>query len=217
LLLYVCLIDGSECWGGFSYKALKNWTPMIKLALPGLVMVMAEFLAFEILSLAASYLSIAHLAAQTLLSTVCNLAFHIPFPLSIAASTRIANLIGAFQMEAARKATLAAISVAFLTGGFNFILLLVLQSKIPYFFTSNSEVIQLTASVLPLCVIFQLFDSPATMCNGILRGIGKQKIGGYINFLAYYALAVPVSLGSCFWIGWGLHGLWLGPMIALTL
>jgi len=44
--------------------ALHNWLPMIRLALPGLLMVEAECLAFEILTLAASYFGTSHLAAQ---------------------------------------------------------------------------------------------------------------------------------------------------------
>ncbi len=75
---------------------------MIKLALPGLLMVEAEYLAFEILTLAASYFGTTHLAAQSVLSTLTALTFQIPFPLSIAASTRVANLIGATLSDAAK-------------------------------------------------------------------------------------------------------------------
>jgi MATE family multidrug resistance protein len=43
---------------------------MLRLALPGLLMVEAEYLAFEILVLAAAYLSPTHLAAQTIFATL---------------------------------------------------------------------------------------------------------------------------------------------------
>ena len=52
---------------------------MIKLALPGLLMVEAEYLAFEILTLAASYFGTTHLAAQSVLSTITAMTFQIPF------------------------------------------------------------------------------------------------------------------------------------------
>jgi len=117
LLLYVRFVDGRQCWNGFTKKAFRNWGkflpslckqllistgPMIKLALPGLLMVEAEFLAFEILTLASSYFSTTHLAAQSVLSTLTALTFQIPFPISIAASTRVANLIGATLSDAAK-------------------------------------------------------------------------------------------------------------------
>ena len=116
LFLYVYYVNGLECWGGFSSAAFYNWAPMIRLALPGLVMILAEFLSFEILTLAAAHLSTTHLAAQSLLSTLCTLAFHLPFPISIAASTRIATLIGASLIPAARVATVVAIGAGFTTG-----------------------------------------------------------------------------------------------------
>jgi MATE family multidrug resistance protein len=75
---------------------------MIKLAIPGLLMVEAEFLAFEILTLASSYFSTTHLAAQSVLATITGITFQIPFPISIAASTRVANLIGATLTDSAK-------------------------------------------------------------------------------------------------------------------
>ncbi|KAL9026127.1 MAG: hypothetical protein Q9196_005162 [Gyalolechia fulgens] len=58
LISYVVLVSGKECWPGLSRRAWKNWGPMVKLALPGLVMVEAECLAFEILTLASSYFAL---------------------------------------------------------------------------------------------------------------------------------------------------------------
>lgn len=56
---------------------------MIRLALPGLVMVEAECLAFEILTLAASYFGTSHLAAQSVLATITGITFQYVFSESI--------------------------------------------------------------------------------------------------------------------------------------
>ncbi|KMU81839.1 MatE family transporter [Coccidioides immitis RMSCC 3703] len=102
LFLYVYFIGGRECWNGFTRRAFSNWGPMVRLALPGFLMVEAEVLAFELLTLASSYFGTTALAAQSVLATISSIAFQIPFPLSIAGSTRIANLIGATLTDAAR-------------------------------------------------------------------------------------------------------------------
>ncbi|KAF2083441.1 MATE family multidrug resistance protein [Saccharata proteae CBS 121410] len=217
LFLYVRFIDGRQCWGGFEKRALRNWGPMIRLALPGLVMVLAEFLAFEILTLSASWISTTHLAAQSVLSTVTALTYQIPFPVSIAASTRIANLIGATLSQAGRVAAKVAIVAAFFVGILNVTLLSSLRNYIPQLFTNDAEVVKVVADLLPLCAAFQLFDALAASCNGILRGLGRQEIGGYVNLFAYYAVAMPISFGTGFGLHWGLYGLWAGPAIALGL
>lgn len=102
LFLYVVLIDGKQCWGGFSRRALSNWCVMIRLALPGMIMVEAEWLAFEIMTLLAGRFGTEYLAAQSVLVTLSSISYQIPFPMSIAASTRVANLMGAGLVDAAK-------------------------------------------------------------------------------------------------------------------
>ncbi|EKD21673.1 uncharacterized protein L3040_004897 [Drepanopeziza brunnea f. sp. 'multigermtubi'] len=217
LLLYVRFVDGRQCWNGFTWKAFHNWGPMIKLALPGLLMVEAEYLAFEILTLAASYFSTTHLAAQSVLSTLTALTFQIPFSTSIAASTRIANLIGATLTDAARTSAVVVMVIASALGIMNVILLSSLRNIIPQLFTSDEDVSDLVSQVMPLCAAFQLFDALAANCNGLLRGIGRQEIGGWVNLFFYYAVAMPISFYTAFGLGWELEGLWSGVALALGL
>ncbi|RFU26462.1 hypothetical protein B7463_g9899, partial [Scytalidium lignicola] len=217
LLLYIYFVDGRQCWNGFTWKAFHNWGPMIKLAIPGLVMVEAEFLAFEILTLAASYFSVSHLAAQSVLSTITAITFQIPFPISIAASTRVANLIGATLSDAAKTSSKVALVAAGIVGILNVTLLSSLRNYIPQLFTNDQVVIDLVAQVLPVCAAFQLFDALAANCNGLLRGLGQQHIGGYVNLFSYYVVAMPISFGTAFGLHWELEGLWSGVAIALGL
>ena len=106
---------------------------------------------------------------------------------------------------------------AIAVGMLNVILLSTLRSYIPQLFTSDPEVIDLVAKVLPLCAAFQLFDALAACCNGILRGLGRQEVGGYVQLFCYYVVAIPISFGTAFGLGWRLYGLWAGVAIALGL
>lgn len=212
---YIYFIDGMECWGGLSSAAFKNWWPMIRLALPGFAMVVAEYLAFEILTFGASWISPEHLAAQSVLSTIIILFYNLPFPISIAASTRIANLIGAGLPDAARMSAKVTLIVATFAGLFNATILSSLRLYIPRLFTNDEQVVDIVAKLLPLCAGFQLVDALAANCNGILRGIGRQEIGGYVSLAAYYGVAMPISFGTGFGLEWGLYGLWAGPAVAL--
>ena len=82
-------------------------------------MILAEYLAFEILTLSASWISATHLATQSVLSTISTITYQIPFPISIAASTRIANLIGATLSDAAKVNAKVSLYVALAVGIFN--------------------------------------------------------------------------------------------------
>jgi MATE family multidrug resistance protein len=77
---------------------------MFQLALPGMIMVEAEWLAFEIMTLVSSQFGTDYLAAQSILITLSTIVYHLPFALSVASSTRIANLIGANMVDSAKTA-----------------------------------------------------------------------------------------------------------------
>jgi MATE family multidrug resistance protein len=104
IVLYIRFIRGSQCWGGLSRRAFTNWWPMFQLALPGMIMVEAEWLAFEIMTLVSSQFGTDYLAAQSILITLSTIVYHLPFALSVASSTRIANLIGANMVDSAKTA-----------------------------------------------------------------------------------------------------------------
>ncbi|KAI6791670.1 MATE efflux family protein [Hortaea werneckii] len=217
LFLYVRLVGGMECWPGFTSKAFKNWWPMIRLAIPGLIMVMAEFLAFEILTLASARISATHLAAQTVLQSLSVLTYQLPFPLSVATGTRVANFIGATLPDAAKVTGRVSVVLGVIVGIINLTLLGSLRGYIPWLFTSDPDVANLATKVLPVNAGFQLFDALAAVMNGLLRGLGKQEFGGYVGLFAYYVVAMPFSFGTAFGLHWDLYGLWAGPALALAI
>ncbi|TIC98771.1 putative transporter [Colletotrichum higginsianum] len=217
LFLYVRFVDGYQCWGGFSKRALANWGPMLRLALPGMIMIEAEYMAFEVLTLFSSHFGPSYLAAQSVVVTLCAITYQIPFPVSIAASTRIANLIGAGLVDAAKTTGVVAFAAALIVGIFNVIMFGSLRFHLPRLFTDDEEVIAIVADVLPLCAMMQVFDGLSAGAHGLLRGIGRPSIGGYANITVYYLIAIPLSFGTAFGLGWKLKGLWLGVTVGLAL
>ncbi|KAI5463300.1 tyrosyl-DNA phosphodiesterase-domain-containing protein [Mariannaea sp. PMI_226] len=217
LFLYVRFINGYQCWGGFSRRALSNWWVMIRLALPGMIMVEAEWLAFEIMTLMASRFGTEYLAAQSVLATATSISFQIPFPVSIAASTRIANLIGAGLVDAAKTTGVVTFIAVAILGLFNLAIFVVFRYHIPLLFTKDPEVIELVAVVMPLVAVMQVFDGLSAGAGGILRGIGKQTMGGPANLFAYYVVSLPCSIALAFGLDWRLTGLWLGCTIGLIM
>lgn len=104
-------------------------------------MLLAEFLAFEVLTLLASYFSTAHVAAQSVIATTCSLFYQIPFALSIACSTRVANFLGATLQDAAKRAAYTGLYASAIQGLLNFTFLYFAKTWIPKLFTSDQYVI----------------------------------------------------------------------------
>lgn len=89
--------------------------------------------------------------------------------------------------------------------------------QIPRLFTDDPEVIELVARAMPICAIMQLFDGITAVAHGLLRGIGRQEIGGYANLGSYYLVALPISLALSFGLDWKLNGLWVGLTVGLIM
>ncbi|CUS15812.1 unnamed protein product [Tuber aestivum] len=216
LFCYVYFIDGYECWGGLTTRSLQNWWPMIKLSIPGLVMLEAEYLAFELLTLMSARFGTSYLAAQSILATVAAISYQLAFALSIASSTRVANFLGAAMGESAKVSARTGFMAAIVVGIFNLCIMLGVREQFATLFTADADIISLVVHVMPLTAAFQLFDALACLGSGLLRGQGRQHIGSYINIVGYYGIAMPISVTCAFALGWKLIGLWCGVAVALA-
>ncbi len=108
-----------------------------------------------------------------------------------------------------------AITATCITGCLNLIVYIVLQAQLPFIFTDDPSVAALTTQVLPLLSIATLLEGLAATAHGLLRGTGRQSIGGPVTLSAYYAVALPTSLALAFALDWKLQGLIAGLTIGL--
>lgn len=192
-----------------------NWQRMINLSVPGVLMVEAEWLAFEIITFVASTFGTEVLAAQSIVSTTCVLLYQIPFALSITVSTRIAWYIGAASKKAALVATKASLYATLCLGVFNAAILFTFREFFASLFTDDKYVISIASKVLIVGAVYQINDFLSCVSGGILRGQGRQKIAGYLNLVSYYVIALPSAMFLAFYFELELVGLWMGMIIAL--
>ncbi|KAH8894149.1 MATE efflux family protein [Thozetella sp. PMI_491] len=218
LLGYAYLFtDISECYSGIDRNILKNWMPMVRLALPSFVMLEADYVGFEILTLLAGLNGIAHLSAQTLLCTIVSLTFQAPFSLGIAASTRVAHQLGCGSIQSAKAASKAAVALGGLIGLCSLVFLLSFRCHIASLFASDWLVVRLITDVLPLCGIFALVDAFSGVLNGIIQGVGRPHVGAWAQLLSHYAFGIPLSAMLALGLDWGLMGIWVGLTLTLLL
>lgn len=213
LLGYVIFVDGRNCWYGLQIKQafnIRQWSAMMSLALNGTIMLLSEFVAFEILTLAASRFGTSALAAQSVASTIATLSFQVPFGVSVAISTRIANYIGANDLDSAKIVNKIAYMLAIIIGITNFALLIGGRSIIANSFTIDKTVVALAVKVLTVLGINQIYDCANVLFAGCLRGQGRQKLGSTLNLISYYIIAIPLALILAFKLNFGLIGLWYG-------
>lgn len=93
-----------DAWGGLSWRILspRGIVPNIVLGIVGSFQIQTEWLGWEVVALASSYLGPTALAAQSILLTSASLFYQIPYALSVASAVRTGNLLGLQNPKLAR-------------------------------------------------------------------------------------------------------------------
>uniref|UniRef100_A0A1I8IE55 Multidrug and toxin extrusion protein n=1 Tax=Macrostomum lignano TaxID=282301 RepID=A0A1I8IE55_9PLAT len=151
----------------------------------------------------------------------------IPLGLSIAVNIRVGQELGAGHAGRAKLAYKAGLVMVAVTASLSAAAILLLRFHLPMLFTASQDVRDHVTRVLPLMAAFQLSDGLSVSLillrmpvfitlSGALRGCGRQAAGALVNFVGFYALALPIGVPLALPAGWGIPGLWLGLLLGLT-
>ncbi|KAG8086359.1 hypothetical protein GUJ93_ZPchr0010g10457 [Zizania palustris] len=142
-------------------EAFRGVVLFLRLALPSALMLCFEWWSFEILILLSGLLPNPELESSVLsiCLTTTSLMYNIPYGLGGAASTRVANELGAGNPEGARSVVHLVMSIAgteavLVTGA-----LLASQRILGYAYSSDKEVVTYFTSMVPLVCISVAADS----------------------------------------------------------
>jgi MATE family multidrug resistance protein len=83
-------------------------------------------------------------------------------------------------------------------------------------FTTDPVVIELGVSLLRIAAVFQLFDGLQTVTLGALRGVGDVRLPFVFAVIAYWVIALPLSLVLGFVLHLGAVGFWWGLTLGLV-
>lgn len=175
-----------------------------------------EMWTFQIATLWAGRLGDIPLAAHTVAITMASVTFMVPLGVSIAAATRVGNLIGAGEPRDAQRASWVAIGLGACIMMISALFFWLGRNVLPRAFTPDLEVIAAAALILPVAAAFQIFDGIQVVGGGILRGMGQTKPAAAFNLVGYYGLALPLAYWLAFPRGMGLPGIWWGLCLGLA-
>ena len=209
------LFEGA--WVPWSRAALdlEKLFAMLRVGVPTALQLAFEVWAFQIVVLWAGWLGEVELVAHGISFNLIALAFMVPLGTSMAAATRVGNLLGESRPGDAQRAAWVSLCLA---GGFMLLsaaALVLFREALPGFYTDDASVLALCASILPIAAAFQLFDGLQVVGGGVLRGMGRTRPSAVFHLLGFYLLGLPLAYWLAFERGIGLAGLWWGLALAL--
>ncbi|MEO7085530.1 MAG: MATE family efflux transporter [Gemmatimonadaceae bacterium] len=172
--------------------------------------------AFCAIGLLMGVIGTTQMAAHQIAISLAALTFMVPLGVATATAVRVGNAIGAGDTTRARAAIRAGYicGVGFMTlTGVIFLSMPVLLARA---FTSDPAVIALSAVLIPIAGVFQVFDGAQAVGAGVLRGAGDTTIPLLVMLAAYWLIGVPVSWYFGFRTSLGAVGLWWGFVVSLA-
>ena len=183
---------------------------MLAIGVPAAGCLLFEAAAFGTAALMMGWLGATALAAHQIALSCAALTFMCPLGLSMAAGIRISRALGEQRTELLRpigfgalgfsSAIMLVFATVFMTGG----------TLLARGFTADAAVIALTAQLLTVAALFQLFDGGQVVASGALRGLTDVKVPTVITFVAYWLVSLPVAYLLAFRLGFGPVGIWIG-------
>ncbi|PQM34308.1 protein DETOXIFICATION 12-like [Prunus yedoensis var. nudiflora] len=184
-------------------------------AIPSALMLCLEWWSFELLILLSGLLP--NPALETSVLSVClqtiSTLYAIPYGFGAAASTRVANELGAGNPEGARLATRTAMFLAVTETSIETTTLYACRHVFGYIFSNEKDVINYVVTMAPLVCLSLVLDSFQGVLTGVAIGTGWQHIGAYINLGAFYLCGIPVAAILAFWVHFRGRGLWIGIQV----
>jgi multidrug resistance protein, MATE family len=188
---------------------------LVALGAPAASQVTLEVGVFAAVSALAGKLDPVSLGSHQIALNIAALAFMVPLGLSSAAAVRVGHAVGARDPQRAVHAGWTAFglgAVVMTAVGVLFIL-----APLPFLrpFSDDPRLLALSVQLLAIAAVFQLFDGTQAVATGVLRGVGDTRTPMIMNVIGHWVFGLPVGYALCFWIRWGVAGLWIGLSIGL--
>lgn len=216
IVIIRCYGIGYECWPGFTWEALKDMSPYLRLAMPGMMMMCIEWWSFEVCQFLAGILGPTELATQVSIQSVISSTFMFSLGVGIATSVQVGNHLGAGLANAAKLVSKISIYLNLLIGTFWAVVFMVLRENIVRMFSHDEAVLDMASTAMIVVAMFQIADCIQASCSGVLRGSGHQGVGSVVNLCGYWIIGIPAGAALALAAGQGVTGLWLGLMASLT-
>jgi len=197
-------------WTGWSRRAFEpaGLREILRIGTPIAFQTCLEVWAFSSSALIVGQLGEAALAGHSVVMNLASISFMVPLGLSIGASIRVGNLIGAGRAQDAQHTAWIAIGLGASVMACFGITFLTFQRAILGLYTDDAAVHAIAASILPIAAAFQVLDGTQAVSCGVLRGMGRTLPAAAFNFVGYWLLSLPLGAWCVLYTDAGIRGLW---------
>lgn len=188
---------------------------LIRIGFPISGQIVVEVSAFSASGIMMGWISTQALAAHQIALGLATLSFMIASGIGSATTIRISHQFRNKNTTDLKMAAKASVHMVLLFMGSMALIFIIFRHQLPLIYTSDIDVINISASLLILTAIFQVFDGVQLTILGILRGLADVKHASMYSFISFIIISIPTSYTLAFTFNFGSTGVWTGLIIGL--
>ncbi|KAJ2584738.1 ethionine resistance protein [Coemansia sp. RSA 1836] len=216
--LAACTLFWSELRPAWSMPVLKRLISgrFFSLAVPAMIEACGEYMAFELMTLFATYLGPTSLAAQAIAFNSMSMVYQLPHAVGGAAAVRVGRLLGQGNGAGAKFAATVLVFGGFVYSILGALFFAVFGRQWVTLYTRDEAVLAVARRLISIVVLIEWTDATRGIVPGILRGMGRQKQAALINFSSYYLGVLPLAALAVIGLDKGIVGLWVAFALGMT-
>jgi MATE family multidrug resistance protein len=220
LILTVLLVFNKQFKSYF--YLLKNYSfgvinKLFHLGLPTALQMLFEVSLFTAAIFLSGTLGTNSQAANQIALNLSALTFMVGVGLGVTATIRVGNQKGLGHFSDLKRIARSLFLLTFIFELVFAFCFLFFRNQLPFIYIDNIEVVELASKILIIAAFFQLSDGFQVVLLGALRGFQDVWIPTLICFIAYWIVGFPISFILSSYYDFGVQGIWMGLLVALSL
>jgi MATE family multidrug resistance protein len=169
-----------------------------------------EFGVFAVAGLLMGWMGTVAMASHQVALNLASLTFMVSVGVAQAAAVLVGHAVGREDPPAARRAAGAGLVTGAGFMACAALLFLAVPEALARLYTDEAAVVAVTAVLIPVAGVFQVFDGIQVVSSGVLRGVGDTRVPMVVNLVGFWVVGLPVSVALGFGLHLGPRGVWLG-------
>jgi len=198
----------------------REWIPKIQkkifeIGFPSGLQYFFEVGAFGGAVIMIGWIGIAERSAHQIVINMAAITYMLVSGLAAGAAIRVGHSLGRKDTGGMRKAGFAGIYLSIFIMAIAAAIFVIGKDWLPGLYVDDPHVLMLSAQLMLIGGLFQIFDGVQAVGLSVLRGMQDVKIPTVIAFISYWIIGLPVGYFLAFNWDMGVNGIWYGFVISL--
>lgn len=187
----------------------KDWSEYLKICLPTTLMLIGEWMGFEVQALIVMHFSPLDYTVHIIFINLQLMLFTFTLSINISMSINVAQKVVVYSKEK----LIEFIKVSYIVNKIGIIFLIfilfVFREQVLINLTTGPEMKRIAADTMSIIYLYLFLDNGYFFFGGVLKGLAYLVLPALITIINFYVIQISFSYYFCLYLGLGVKGIWM--------